>query len=162
MAVRQYAGKNTGGVVILTVLVFAAVAVVTGILSGRLYAGVKTPSDRVAVVSHVCSQQDIEKLNQLAGSPTESDWPALLNDITAKPGYAKDPNCVYIAYQYALRAKDDAVITSSLSTLKALNEKGIYASGSITSLTGIEQLESMQVMYKTRTVPADGQIQGEG
>lgn len=154
------AGKTPSLVVVVVLLCLIVAGVVAGLLTGYLYAGAKSPEEKVVRRRVVCGKSDIASYNSSL-SQRSSDWGGLAKSITTKKNYASDPTCEYILFQYALRSGDKPLAAAALSSIKKLNQDGQYADGSLDGLVGIGQLDSLQVMYNSKD-HTSAEVGGEG
>lgn len=161
MGSKMYAGKKSVLAMAIVLICVTVVVLAAGLFTGYLYAGFKTPSERMVRLHTVCNERDIADYNIAFAKRQPSDWATLAKGITDRKDYAGDPTCAYIVFQYALGSDNDSLATTALNSLKKLNQEGRYANGLINGLAGINQLESMQTMYRTKD-NVSSEAEGEG
>lgn len=117
----------------------------------------------VTVVSSVCGKDTIKKFNNAYNVATvderTSAFKSAFDAVTNTPGYASDPNCVFIRYTHYIELKDAANAQKEVDVLKSLAAKNLYATS---QMINVRSIESMQSEIKILSVPAGQTQDGAG
>lgn len=127
--------KNRKLIVILTIGLVVLVGVVLGFVSGRLYAGMKAPGQKVQLAYQVCGDEIVQRYEEEIYFPLdEKNSPAankLKETITADPNYRDDPTCQTILFWLAEDKGDKDAMAASLGVVKRLHQEGIYTNSGL-------------------------------
>ncbi len=125
--------KKTTHLIILTVSILLIIGIIASFIVGYLYAGIKSPNQKVVVMSNICNNDsDIEKLNgylseQTNSSNTDKSKEAI-DYIKSKNNYSSDPTCVEALYKFSYIGRDFAALENYVKQLEDFANKGQYPS----------------------------------
>lgn len=134
------------------ILLLAAGAILTLLLTGRLAVAWKQPSQQAIVVGKtVCGDTIVATYNAVSlyeprGNSTEYtvDEPGLkklVSEIKGSSGYQDDPTCQTILLLAAVQDKDYAAAKKAYSAVKALHSKHMYADSNLATAGSLSSYE---------------------
>lgn len=147
-------------------------ALVVGVATGHVYMGIKSPQQVVKTPYVVCDEHIITSYNNVRlamsraiSEPEEKkqteEMKKLVEEVTAKPQYDKDPTCAFIALSYPLYyTQDVAAAKKEYDKLqKAVEGAGIYVDQRVQGAANLESLKALVSAYDKANQP---QNQGHG
>lgn len=127
----------------ITVWSIGAVVVILLLVAGLLgYVTVRVSTTPHVASASVCGDKDIESYNIAYGEQSKDKMTQVLSSIDKKSRADNDPTCVFMRAQgyQVLEEKDKAI--KATDSLKKQVDHGDFVSPRITSLTGIDELDS--------------------
>ena len=115
------------GAGILTILIILSVV---GLVTGRLYAGIKQPEQKVNLTSAVCSSEIIDKYNKTTAifdkNESKKELQGVVSLINSKSGYESDPSCTFMLTKSYMKLDDMDKFKSALDSYAKLIDKGAF------------------------------------
>ena len=149
LAKKRKSRKGLFAIIIILVVVVAAVA--AGFATGRLYVGLKTPSQKitvseksqkVTVTTVVCGDDVINQFNQAyANFTNEAAFQNLINKIKSLSGYSDDASCQQMLFIYSVYKNDSAGEKAAGAVLTKLHNEGIFPNNNISGLLTISSVQ---------------------
>jgi len=117
----------------------------------------------VASLTAVCGKDIIQKYNDIFTTDSDTEYASVLKTaydaVGAKPGYASDPNCVFIRYTYYFNLKDTVNARKELDQLKILAAQNLYATS---ALVGVQSIDGLEISLNLLNQPAEQTNGGDG
>jgi hypothetical protein len=124
-----------------------AVALVAGVVfwiaSGRMSVVFKNPNQIIILRENVCGPDQVNQYNELLGSQSINveELSNFTQQLYDEHTDSSDPNCLFMIAQGSALTGNAEQSTSVLERLTVIEEtEGVYASGSINTLTSIRDL----------------------
>lgn len=135
---------------IIEIIAFVIIAggIGAAFTTGRLYAGIKQPNEKIIKQEVICGQDTINKFNDVITSAGSKDTDTKLSDIRSeimkKSNYKNDPSCVYIKLYTEItnpNTANDAKAT--YKELENLVAKGLYINSNLSGITSLPSLKNI-------------------
>lgn len=107
------------------------------VLTGFLYVGVKTPSQKVIVQTTVCSNEAmIENINEYINPVLENDeasvdYVSIIEEIKQQKNYDNDATCAVALTYFYYRLSDLTEMGNYVDRLKQLSDQGVFPSNKL-------------------------------
>lgn len=137
-------------------------AMAAPVISGRVYIGIKMPSDTVKIQRQVCTAQLIGQYNDVVTNvKTAYDAASLKkveNSIVKQSDYKNDATCVFMMASLATRLNDSSTLYDNASRYKTLIEAGQVPSMSLSDLVSPSVLTQQAQVMQPSTTGSGGSI----
>lgn len=109
------------------------------------YLSVRIGKQASRAFAEVCDdslRQEFWTANNIVNTPRDT-MDDLYKKITSKRNYEKDPNCVYMTFQYARSAFDKTAMQKAFDVMQDLNKKGINPDSKYATVISFIAMQSM-------------------
>ncbi len=132
--------------IIGSTLVLIIVAVVSAVLLGYVFIGVKSPGQEVSLRYRVCGPEMIETFSSLS-FPLNTQGTDTLNSLASKiqanPNSTEDPTCQTIRFFHAFYSNDIDTMRDSVQKLDDMARKGQFVDPDLKNAYTLDVIRSM-------------------
>ena len=139
---------NFGLAIVVGVLIVLSII---GALTGYLYAGFKSPNQKIGAHWSICGKGVIDSYNKALESQSQEELQksigAVAEDVAKKDNFTRDANCNYIVLAHHLGSGDVAAVEKAYSNFNRSLSSSVLSSD-FADLKGRSQLKVMVDMHK--------------